>query len=411
MDLNEREAHVEKSQKQYEKLKESFKKIFQGTLLTEKKLVTDAGKKLLKNVTKLKEEDTEETKKDEVLPDEPKADDAVVPPVAGDVPPVAGDVPPVAGDVPPVAGDVPPAPVSVNAPEGTAMANSQDQLATTEFVKQFMKGLPSDINMETSVDSNGIFKAPVNDQHEGQFVVVVYPATKNVHEVADLLEPALPAPALPAPAVTGDVPPAVDAGAVPPVTDPAAVPPVAGDVPPAAPAAASPLDAPAGDVPPAEIPVEPKDDEEEMKEDTVCENEKCMDESCKTHGGKKMMEAECEDEESKLEKQRDPMMEGRKNWKSYQKALVNKQNKEKILKEETATAEKKELGEVEKAERRVAAIKKQIEDETDAEEKKALKADLEKAESALNKAKTAGHNKKALDKVVDSIPRKSDSED
>jgi hypothetical protein len=411
MDLNEREAANEKGQKQYLKLKETFKNIFNGTLLNEKKLVTDAGKKLLKNVTKLKEEDTEETKKDEVIPDAPAADAGAVPPVAGDVPPVdAGAVPPVAGDVPPVdPAAVPPAPLSVDAPEGTGMVNSQDQLSTTEFVKQFMKGLPSDINMETSVDANGIFKAPVNDQHEGQFVVLVYPATKNVHEVADLLEPALPAPA-----AIGDVPPAVDAGGVPPVVDPAAVPPVdAGAVPPAAPADASPLDAPAGDVPPAEVPVEPKDDEDELKEDTVCENEKCMDESCKTHGGKKMMEAECEeeDEEAKLEKQRDPMMEGRKNWKAYQKVLTNKYNAAKLLKEEAATAEKKELGDVEKAERRVAAIKKQIEDETDAEEKKALKADLEKAESALNKVKTSGHNKKALDKVVDSIPRKGESED
>jgi hypothetical protein len=142
---------------------------------------------------------------------------------------------------------------------------------------------------------------------------------------------------------------------------------------------------------------------EEKHDDMVCENEDCMDESCKVHGGKKMMEEE--DEESKLEKQRDPMMEGRKNWKAYQKVLLEKHQK--VLKESAAATE---VSEVEKAERRLAAIKKQLETETDEDEKKALKDDLEKAQSALNKAKTAGHNKKALDKVVDSIPKK-DSDD
>jgi len=353
MDLNERDTSFEKGQKQLLKLKENFKKIMNNSFLTETKLVTNAGKKIL---SKLKEEDTEETKKDEVVSDEPTDGDVV--------PPVDGAVPPVDGDVPPVDGDVPPAPVSVTEPEGGL--NSQDQLGTTEFVKQFLKGLPSDLNFETSVDANGIFKAPVNDQHEGQFVVVVYPASKNIHQVADLLEPVVP--------VTGAVPP-VD-GAVPPVDG--AVPPVDGAVPPVD-GAVPPVD---GVVPPVEGD-EPVDDE--LKE-IVCENERCVDDSCPTHSNP-VMEDSCADEEAIREKQRDPMMEGRKNWKNYLKVL-NENTKKKVVKEAEATA----VDDVSKLERRVKSIEEQLATETDPEEKELLKKDLGTAKMKLSRAKNSDKN-------------------
>lgn len=372
MDINERDQHFEKGEKNFLKLKESFKKIFETSLLNEDAFA--AQKKLKKN---LKEEEKPEDveKVEEPKAEEPKADEPVAAP--------EGDVAPAGDEVAPAA-DAAPAPVDVSAPEGDI--NSQDQLATREFVSKFMKGLPSDINFETSVDANGIFKAPVNDQHEGQFVVVVYPAAKNIHQVADLLEPALPAPGAAVDPALASVDPAA-AGAAPavPAVDPAAGAPVDAAAPAVDPAAAAPSDASALDVP-----AEGGEEEDEMKE-TVCEAEGCLDEACKTHG--KKMEEECEDEEAKLEKQRDPMMEGRKNWKSYLKVLTEKKQ---AIKEEAPAAGGDEVS---KLERRIKVIEDQLKSETDPEEKKALQADLGKAKLALGKAKEGKKDKSDVEKL------------
>lgn len=293
MDLNKREEHVEKQDKLHMSLKESFaamQKKREELLKENAKSVGEALKKSQK--VHLKEEDTEEVK-DEVKDDVAPAGDA---PVADAAAPVADAVPaaPVEG------GEVP-----AVAPVDGAPVTSQDQIATQDFVAEFMKGLPTELDLKASVDANGIFKANVNDQAEGQFVIVAFPASKNIHQVADLVEP-LPVEPVAAPA--GELA-SVPGGEVPP-----------SDV--------SALDAGAAAMPPAPIegapvvpPVEGEEEKEEMKE----EKEMCKEEE---HCDDDMMGKL---EEANQELVRDPIISGKKNWKTL---LENREvARQKLLKE------------------------------------------------------------------------------
>ncbi len=244
--------------------------------------------------------------------------------VVADVPPVdvtAPEVPPADGAVPP-AGDAP-------------VSDEQAKMSTTDFATKYLKTLPSDVDMATAVNDQGIFNTSVNDDQNGQYMVVVFPATKNIREVADILSPVDPA-----------VP--TDGGALPPVSD---VPPV---------------DAASG-LPPVDAAVD------EVKE-AVCETA-CDDEN-------KMNESDNEGFYAEKERQRDPMSAGRKNWKSMQESAKKKLNE----------------SEDEKVKKEIAGLKKWLEDEDDAEEKKTLQAKIDKLQAKLSSKKISDHAKaKAAD--------------
>ncbi len=352
MDISNRDAQHEKSEKQLKALKESYKgmfKTYSQELLNEDAFAV--GKKLKggKKI-EIKEEDTPDEKNDEPKDDKPVVDGE--PKVDA---PVDAD-----GDHD---GDEVVPPVSTDTPEGGAL-DSQDQLSTREFVGAFLKGLPSDVDLANSVDANGVFKASVNDQQHGQFTILAFPASKTTHQVADLVEPALPG------AAVGAVPPVVPGAApvVPPVV-PGAVPPVVPGTEPVVPPVV-PGEAPV--VPPTEVvpPVEEPVVQEVVVPPVVKPVVKCMDPRCPEHG----MEAGAM-MESEREKQRDPILEGRKNWTSMVRKLLT----------EGKTVELKE--DVSKLEARVKAIETSLAAETDEDEKKALQIDLGKAKMALSRAK------------------------
>jgi len=233
-----------------------------------------------------------------------------------------------------------PAPVDVTSPEVPATtpdasaegaaADPQAKLATTDFVTKYLKGLPSDVNIAESVNENGIFNASVNDDQSGQFMVVTFPATMTIQDVANILQPVDSA----IPGASGAMVP--DAA---PVADPA-------------------LDAPVGDVAPSDdaAPV----DDTELKEEEVCNSDD-----------------KAEQDAADREKQRDPMMEGRKSWKSFQAGRVQKFN------EQNLEALKKEL----------EGLKKWLADETDPEEKEELKKKIEKLKGKLSSSKISSDSK------------------
>jgi hypothetical protein len=393
MDINNRDEAFAKKEKELKHLKEGYAGIFKkyaGKSIMNEEDAFSVGKKLKAgnkpdahtSAHPLKEEDAPEDTKP--VDDKP-TDDAPV----GDSKP-AGDAVPPKGPVG-QPGDAPtdaPAPISTATPEGGDL-NSQDQLTTRGFVDTFLKTLPSDVDLAQSVDANGIFKASVNDAQNGQFVVVVYPATKNAHQVADLIEPALPG----SPAAGDGVPPAgadapVDPTGVPPVPPvPGAVPGADGSAVPPAPVAPA-----AGDVPPVPpagdaVPPKPEGEEEPMAEAEECKNPGCTDPHCPQHGADAQ-----ELKESEREKQRDPILTGRKNWNSMVAKLLLEGKKameeKKVIKEEAPVVD------VSKLEARVKSIEKSLAAETDAEEKEKLKVDLGKAKMALSRAKDTSNKVK-----------------
>jgi hypothetical protein len=358
MDLNKRDELHEAGERSFKNLKSAYKDMFNKQM----KPLTESAKSPAEKVgDKLKKQQKVSLKEEAPLDDKPLDDkpaDAVVPP-AGDaaVPPVGADVPP-AGDVPP--------PVVANAPEGGDL-NSQDQLATRSFVGTFLKTLPSDIDLNAAVDANGVFKSSVNDQHDGQFVVVVYPATKNLHQVADLVEPVTPGTNGVAPA--GSEVPA--AGAVPAVDGGAAVPPALDAVvPPAGDAAVPPVEGePVADVPP--------------KEEELTEMEK--------------EEAAC----AMKEKERDPMMEGRKNWKAQLNKLLNENVKPELKKEEKKEELKEEAGdELSKKEKALAHLEDQLKNATSEEDKADLRKDIGTVKMAISKIKGQAKDKADVQKLM-----------
>jgi hypothetical protein len=233
-----------------------------------------------------------------------------------EVAPVDVAAPETAPETAPVDAGMPPA----DAPASDApVSDEQAKMATTDFATKYLKTLPSDVDMATSVNEQGIFNASVNDDQNGQYMVVVFPATKNIREVADILSPVDPA----APA---------DGEALPPVSD---VAPVDAEMPP--------VDAP------ADAPVD------EVKEG-ACATEDCDD--------REQMYAE-------MERSRDPVSSGRKDWKSMQESA-----KKKLTESEDDKLKKS----IENAEKLLAA-------ETDAEEKEALKKDIAKMKAKLSAKK------------------------
>lgn len=234
------------------------------------------------------------------------------------------DVPPVDVDTPEVA--------HAASPEGDEpVSDEQAKMSTTDFATKYLKTLPSDVDMTTAVNDQGIFNASVNDDQNGQYMVVVFPATKNIREVADILSPVDPA-----------VP--TDAAALPPVSN----------VPPTDAASALP-------------PVE------EVKE-AACETD-CEDDT-------KMNESDNEGFYAEKERQRDPMSAGRKNWKSMQESAKKKinesedeklkkrlENIEKLLKSETDEEEKEAL------KKDIAKIKGQLSSKKISDHSKAKAAD------------------------------------
>ena len=341
MDINNRDEMFEKKEKELKHLKESYKGIFKNAakdLLTEGGYANMDGKALGKKlkagnkpdehkpVHQLEEDAADGDPKPEEKPEgegDPKVADKMDANPTGPV----GDKAP--GELPP------PPPLDANAPEGGEM-NSQDQMNTRTFVGTFLKTLPSDIDLNNSVDANGVFKASINDQHNGQFMVVAFPATKTIHQVADLVEPQPGAAAGLSP--DGSMPPAPVANEVPPVEGEPL--PGAAGMPPVAPATAGapPMPPIEGSASPAPTEVEePVVKEEGMMDDHKCMDPHCTDPSCPEHG----MAAHAM-KESEHEKQRDPMIAGRKNWNSYLAKLLKEgveakeANKKKLLEEAEA---------------------------------------------------------------------------
>lgn len=334
-DITNRDTNFEKNEKIGKSLKESFAKmqakriaLFESAPAINNRDNTMAGFKNQKMIKSGKAIDV--VKKNGHVKDQPKTftDDytKTIEPLKEEDAPKEEDpsvTPPVDGAAP-TDDTTPPAPVDANAPEanadGSTPTNSQDQLTTREFVKEFLKSLPSDQDMDSLVDENGIFKTSVSDQHEGQFTIIAFPSTKKVHEVADIVEP---------------VQPEGEAGA-----EGSELPPEGSEMPPVdagVPGAEGSAEHEGGEAPAVEK------SEDELKEE------------------------EAEMYESRKERERDPINEGKKNWLSYRKLL--KESAEKSAEE--------------KLEIRIASIKKQIEEETDPEEKEELKKDLGKAKMQL----------------------------
>lgn len=276
-----------------------------------------------------------------------------VPPVDSAVPPTDAPVDPAAPVVPPV---VPAAPTDALAPVGL-QPNPEKQLATQQFVQATLKGVQSgDQDNKSLVTEYGFFKADVTDPANGQFTVVAFPAGMKLKDIAAIVEP-------------------VDA-AVPAATE-------------------TPVDAA---VPAPEV--SPENSPEDKAEDAI-------------EGGEESEPEEKEDAEALAESVRDPIVIGKKNWKSYLQNLLTESKKNVSTKLTEAEEKKEEVKELsEETDKHLEQLEKELKDaeakkdEKEVEElKKEIAAHKEKKISEKGKKNASEVAKKSAEKDKDDVQK------